>query len=269
MSFRNVLTEAVRDLAEHGYDEPQRLKDWELRLRQAAEADLPSQRVLEKRIKQAMEAVYKRAVSPTAVKRKHPDVSRFTLGQIAPRLRPELTRRILAAADLIKLNREQAIEKTVQRFSGWASSIPAGGSKVVDKVEVKQDVEKSLKQLKYEERRVSIDQGHKLIASIDQVIAQETDAIAGMWRDHGSVDKTYNARHSHMERDGKVYAVRGNWAIEKGLMNKGAGYTDEMTQPGEEVYCRCFFVWVHNLRDLPPDMLTAKGKKMLEETRVA
>lgn len=268
MKFRDVLTEAVRDIAEHGYDEKQRLEDWMIRLRAAAEADLPSPKVLEKRMKQAMEAVYKRSLSKSAMKKKHPQVSRFTIDNIAPRLRPELTRRILAAADLIKLNRVQAIDKTLQRFSGWATSVPAGGSRVVDKVDVKQDVEKSLKQLKFEERRVSIDQGHKLIAAVDAVIAEDTQAIAGMWRDHGSVDPTYNARHSHMERNGKVYAVRGSWAIEKGLMNKGAGYFDEMTAAAEEPFCRCYISWIHNLRDLPVDMLTVKGRKLLEETRI-
>jgi len=42
-----------------------------------------------------------------------------------------------------------------------------------------------------------------------------------------------------------------------------AGYTDEITTPGEEVFCRCFYRWIYNLRDLPKDMLTIKGKEQL------
>lgn len=269
MKFKETLTEAVRDMVNHGYDDQRRLDDWMVKLREAAEAELMPPKEVERKLKRALEMAYKRSLSKAHIRKHHPFVSRFTIDRIAPELRPELTKRIMASTDLIKLHREQAVEKTMQRFSGWATSIPAGGSRVVDKVEVKEDISKSLRQLKYEQRRLEIDQGHKLMASIDAVIAKQTDAIAGIWRDHGSVDPTYNARHSHMERNGKVYAVRGNWAIEKGLMNKGAGYMDEMTQAGEEVFCSCYMVWLQNLRDLPDDMLTAKGKKMLEETRVA
>lgn len=267
MKFREVLTEAVGDMTLHGYDNQSRLEYWVQRLREAAQADLPSPKVLEQRMKRAMETIYKRVTSKTALKRRHPQVSLFTLKQIEPQLRPELTKRILASTQLIKLNRQQAIEKTLQRFSGWATSIPEGGSKVVERAEVKADIEKPLKQQKYEERRLGIDQGHKLMASIDAVIAEQTDAIAGMWRSHWR-QANYDYREDHKERDQKVYAIRGNWAMEKGLMNKGAGYLDEMTQAGEEPFCRCYVVYFQNLRDLPDDMLTAKGRKLLEETRI-
>lgn len=269
MKFKDTLTEAVRDMVNHGYDDQRRVDEWMGRLRQAAEADMLPPREVEKRLKAAMDMFYRRALSKSSLKKRHPDVSYFTIKQIEPDLRPELTKRILASADLIKLNRDKAVEQTLQRFSGWATSIPQGGSRVVDKTEVKANIAKSMQQLKYEERRVQIDQGHKLMSNIDQVIAQQTNAIAGTWYDRGSTDKSYNARHDHLARSGKTYAVRGNWAMEKGLMNKGAGYLDEMTAPGEEVFCSCSVTYHHALRDLPSDMLTQKGKKLLEETRIA
>jgi hypothetical protein len=68
-------------------------------------------------------------------------------------------------------------------------------------------------------------------------------------------------------RNDKIYAIRDNWAIEKGLMNKGAGYTDEMTAPGEEVYCRCNYVYIYGLSKLPEEMLTAKGRAELERIK--
>ena len=34
----------------------------------------------------------------------------------------------MASAKLIKLNRDAAIERTLQRFSGWSTSIPVGGT---------------------------------------------------------------------------------------------------------------------------------------------
>jgi hypothetical protein len=169
---------------------------------------------------------------------------------------------------LIRLNHDSSVQKTIQRFAGWATSIPAGGSRVENRTEIKQEVSKSLKQMDFATRRVLIDQGHKLLSSIDAVIAQQTGAIAMMWRSHFR-QPGYNARPDHAERDGKVYAIRGNWAMEKGLMNKGAGYADEMTTPAEEPFCRCYGVYLNNLRDLPTEMLTAKGREALEDASKA
>lgn len=267
MTLRQLLTEAVGEFVEFGYDRPARLSEWMRRLRAVARKDMPSPEALEKRTSMAMETYFRRSISYAAARKKHPGVSRFTLNQIKPSLRPELTRRIQASADLIKLNREQAIEKTLQRFAGWASSVPAGGSRAVDRAEVKQDIRKSIGQFSFEERRVLIDQGHKLMSSVDAVIAQQTDAIAAMWRSHWR-DPHYHYRPDHKERDEKIYVVRGSWAMEKGLISKGAGYIDEMSQPAEEPFCRCYFVYLHNLRDLPEDMLTAKGREELARTRI-
>ena len=173
----------------------------------------------------------------------------------------------MASAQLIKLNRTAAIEKTLQRFSGWSTSIPKGGSDVVDKLKVKGDIRKSLAQLPFEERRVLVDQGHKFTASLSEILATNSNALAGEWHSHWK-QLNYNYRPDHKERDRKVYVVRDNWALKAGLMKAGAvGYTDDITRPGEEVFCRCFYRWIYNLRDLPPEMLTLKGSKELERVR--
>ena len=171
---------------------------------------------------------------------------------------------MLLSALLIKINRKQAIEKTLQRFSGWATSIPVGGSKVVDKVEVKENIKKSLAQVSYEVRRLNIDQGHKLISSINQAIAAQTGAIALKWNSHWR-QAGYDYREDHKEREGKFYAIRGSWAHAQGLINKGAGYSDEMTAVGEEIFCRCWATYYSSPRRLPDDMLTAKGRAWLTE----
>jgi len=266
-TFHEVLTEAIRDISENGYDNPVRLQEWLRRLRFAALADLPTDAELQNRMQMAMEAVFKRNLTKTATIRHHPGVSRFTVERLSPQLRPELDKRIRASADLIKLNREQAVEKTLQRFAGWASSVPDGGSRAVEKPEVRDSIAKPLRSLKYEERRVAIDQGHKLMHSINAVIAEQTNAIAMVWRSHWR-QAGYDYRPDHKERDKLVYALRGSWAMQQGLVNKGAGYVDEMTAPAEEPFCRCYGVYLNNLRDLPTEMLTEKGKRALEETRI-
>jgi hypothetical protein len=79
---------------------------------------------------------------------------------VKPKLHAELQRRIMSAANLIRLNRADMMNRTLQRFSGWATSVPAGGSKVTDTMEVKNSVSKALKNLPFTERRVMIDQEH-------------------------------------------------------------------------------------------------------------
>ncbi|EJT9718020.1 hypothetical protein NM794_005086, partial [Escherichia coli] len=71
---------------------------------------------------------YDLQVSKAGALERHKGLSRFTLNYMEPKLRSELDRRILASADLIKLNRKKAIDTTLSRFSGWASSIPSADS---------------------------------------------------------------------------------------------------------------------------------------------
>lgn len=265
-TFHSVLTDAVADLQKHGFDDPTRLQSWLGKLRIAAIAWLPPEEAAMSQIQLALNVAFKRATSKSAILRHHPGISRFTIDRIEPAFRANLQRRILASADLIKLNRAQAVEKTLQRFSGWASSIPEGGSRIVDRLDVKEHIGKPLQQARFEQRRLEIDQGHKLMASISATIAGQTNAIAMVWRSNWR-QAGYDYRPDHKERDQKVYAIRGSWALSEGLMKSGAdGYLDQITQPAEEPFCRCFGRYLTALRDLPEDMLTEKGRKALAKS---
>jgi len=120
--------------------------------------------------------------------------------------------------------------------------------------------------LKYKERRVAIDQGHKLAAAIASVNAQSNSAIAFTWRQHF----TKNPRERHTELDGEVFPIKNSWAYEQGLIQGAKGkykfVEDLPSQPAEEVYCRCTADYVFNLRELyrrAPHLLTAKGLAVL------
>lgn len=266
MNFYEVVTAAVRDISENGYD-PIRVDEWLRQIDMAARRDMVPHYVLEQTLRASLEGLYKRYVDRGVLLQYSPGVSRFTLDKVKPHLRVELDRRIMASAQLITMNREEAIQKTLRRFAGWSTSIPQGGSGVVDKNEVKTDIKKSLKQLPFEERRVLIDQGHKFVASMSETLAVDGGAIAAIWNSNWR-QRNYNYREDHKERDQKVYAVRGNWALEKGLMKVGPeGYTDEITKPAEEPYCRCHYQWIYNLRSLPKNMLTQKGMATLSENQ--
>lgn len=265
--LNEVLTRAIRDLLEQGYS-ADRVADWEAAIRLAIAGELPPLAETHRKLRASMSGHMNRALSPGNVRKLHPGIDLSIVDMLMPQFRASLDERILSAANLIKLNREQAIDQTLKRFAGWSSSIPAGGSKVPDAREARQHIAKPLRSQKYEERRVAIDQGHKLLASVNAVIAEQTGAIAARWRSHWR-QPGYDYRPDHRERDEKIYAIRGNWAAQAGLMKKGpAGYLDDITQPGEEVFCRCYVVYLNALRDLPEDMLTKKGKAELARVRL-
>lgn len=268
-NLQDVITAAVADVTEHGYDNPERIAAWMTRIRQAATASLVPEHELAQVLQSTMRAIYTRLVERGRISKFHPGAARFTIDKVRPQLRAELDRRILASANLIKLNRAEAIEKTLRRFSGWATSVPVGGSGAVDRRDVKDNIRKSLTQLPFEERRVLIDQGHKFTSALNETIATGGGAIACVWRSRWR-QAGYDYREDHKERDGLVYAIRGNWAIERGLMKLSPnGYVDQITKPGEEVFCRCSYEYIYNLRDLPTEMLTTKGKAELARVRVA
>lgn len=266
-SYTDVLTAAINDIIEHGFDSQDRIAYWQERLKKAAEEGLASTAQMERDMRASLGQLYERLIGRGQAVKHHPGVARFTIERLAPELRAALNRRILASADLIKLNREEAIGKTLRRFSGWATSVPAGGAAEPDRRDIKRAVRKSLAGLPYEERRLAIDQGHKLTSSLNAVIAEGGDAIAGVWHSHWR-QSGYQFRPDHKERDEQVYLIRGNWAQSEGLVKPGsAGYTNQITQPGEEVFCRCFYAYVYHLRQLPDDMLTEKGRQALAEAK--
>ncbi len=268
-NYYDTLTAALNDMATYGFDSAERIEYWTARLREAAERQMGTVEAMDAQMREAMAAVYKRLVDSGGLLKLHPGVDRFTLEKLRPQLHSELQRRIFASADLIKLNRQEAVSKTIRRFQGWATSVPKGGTDNIKKQKVKQDVRKSLTSLPFEERRVLIDQGHKLSASLSEVVATDNGALGGVWRSHFR-QPGYDYRPDHKERDGKFYLMRSSWAQAAGLVKPGpAGYYDDITAVAEEPFCRCWMVWAYNLRQVPPECLTKKGEAKLAEARAA
>ncbi|HBY4289888.1 TPA: hypothetical protein MIT84_14960 [Klebsiella pneumoniae] len=274
-TFTRTVREAVKFFLRNGYTSRQELEQWQAIIRQAAESETDDDYM--SMVSDRLRKTYDLQVSKAGALERHRGLSRFTLNYMEPKLRSELDRRILASADLIKLNRTAAINKTVQRFSGWATSIPVqdyvgGGLSPSSRSGVNYNcdhIQKSAQQVDYEARRVMIDQSHKLIANIDNIIATGNNAIAAEWHSHWR-QAGYDYREDHKERDKLVYLIRGNWAQKNGYVKAGsAGYLDEITQPGEEVFCRCYVTYLYNLRSIPEDMLTQKGRKFLESMKAA
>lgn len=264
-----IISEAISDFEEHGFDSAERLTEWERRIREAIALTMAHQEAMSKQFRDQLRNVFDRLVHRGDVLRAHPGVERYKLQNVAARLHSELERRIMASAQLIKINREEAIQKTIKRFSGWASSVPKGGAADLDKRKLKQELSSPISRLPFVERRVLIDQGHKLNSSISSVLAHDAGAIAAKWLSHWK-QAGYDYREDHKSRDGLVYLARDSWARKEGLVKVGPeGYMDDITQPAEEPFCRCKWVYIYHLRSLPEEMLTAKGKEALKKARAA
>ncbi|HDI6025872.1 TPA: hypothetical protein PN974_005034, partial [Escherichia coli] len=164
-----VLTDAVNYYVNHGWDSEKSLLEWCRKLRVAAQRETPDDTVARKHLT----AIYSRLVIDGGALRDQPPdgPKKITVEKLKPEFRKELDRRIFASANLIKLNREQAIEKTIQRFQGWVTSIPPDGVSEIDRREVKSGFQKSVKDMDFISRRVAIDQGHKLASNVKYLLA--------------------------------------------------------------------------------------------------
>lgn len=268
-SYFETLTAAINDLAEYGYDSQSRIDYWAEQIRLAAERSLKSPDEIDRMMRDAMAAVYRKAVDQGGALKFHPGVSRFTLERIRPQLHDELRRRIAANADLIKRNRAEAIEKTQRRFRAWGTSIPAGGSDRIDRREEKTVLRKALASLPHHDRAVIIDQTAKLNAAISATIALNGDALGAIWHSHKH-QAGYDGRPDHNARDGKFFLVKGSWADQRGLVKPGPnGYVDGIEQPAELPFCRCHWQWIYALRSIPDDCMTDKGRETLRAARAA
>lgn len=266
-TYAETIRLAINDIAAHGYDSAERVKFWSEQIRQAAKRSMKSDAEVDRMVRDALAAIYKRQVDEGAALRLNPGVQAYTIERIKPELRAELDRRIAAGTDLIRLNREQSVAKTIQRFQGWATSIPVGGSETVERAAEKQNLRKALSTLPYAERRVIIDQSAKLTAAINDTVAVNGGAIAGEWQSHAH-QPGYNGRPEHNKRNGIVFLLRDSWAAQAGYVKlAGHQWTDQVEQPAEYPFCRCKWVWRFSLRSIPEECLTKKGKDALAEAR--
>jgi len=264
--FRSLLAEALREFAATGYTSEAALQDWLIRLRTAIEREMPPDTQTRKELAAVLGRIFARDVRGIA--KRVPGVERYTLDRVAPSLRAELDRRIFAGVDLIRLNRRAAVDKTLQRFSGWVSSTPPqsllrkGGRGIRDAAK---EIAKPVAQVRYEKRRVAIDQGHKLSAAVAHVVAMGSGAIAGVWHDRGEHDHGYDARPEHLKRTGKMFLVRNSWAMDEGLVKKGGldYYDDLEDQVAQLPFCSCYMTWITSPREIPEKLLTAKGRAWL------
>lgn len=268
--FDDVLREAMADFEENGFDNAERLAYWQERIARAARESMMPEHVMEEQLRKAYASVFQREVERGHALKRHKGVPRFTLEKLKPQLRGELAKYIQASASLIKLDRERVVQETLQRLSGWVTSLPAGGTDQNSK-DAKAHIKSGMGGLQFKERRVLIDQAHKLTSAINDVVAKGGGAIAAQWVSHAG-EAGYNFREEHKERAERSerlpYLIRDSWADQSGYVKlAGAKYIDQITRPGEEIFCRCYYRYIYSLSGVPREQLTRKGADKLAEAR--
>lgn len=262
--FIGVVRAAIKDIVDHGFTDIQRVAFWARRIRHAAHESLITPGEMRRLLQERLDAHWQKLIERERLLDNHVGVQRYVLTDAKPKLRAELERRKAAAASLIRLNREEMIDRTVRRFEGWATSVPVVGK--VDGRESAEEVRRGISGLPFIERRVLIDQGHKMTAALNDIVAKEAGAIAARWHSNWrQPGYDYREEHKHRDIDMVFFAIRGNWYMEQGLMKLGGHlYTDQVTAPGTEINCRCWYEYFYNLQDLPEEMITSKGRAWLE-----
>ncbi len=263
-TFYEVITAAINDIESTGYS-PARVEYWSDLIQKKLRETMPTVGRSQDAIDRELRAIYGRLVDKGGLLKLMPSgVSQYTIDRLRPALRGRLSRALTANQGLIRLNKDATVLRTRQRFEGWASSIPEGGSKTVEKRATSKEIRKALASLPFEERRVAIDQGQKLFADLCGIAAEGSGAIAGRWSSQWQ-QPNYNYREDHKERDGLIYVLRDGWAYKEGLITSCDGFMDEITRPAEEVYCRCRYVYIFALRKMPDEFITKKGWAWIAE----
>ena len=262
-SFRALLIEALREFSTRGYVSESDLQQWTARLHAMIESELPTDEESREVLAGILGSVYAREYR-SGIARRVPGVSRYTLDRVAPHLRAELDKRIFASADLIRIRKKETVEKTLARFSGWASSQPAAGTFDFSPRALSKQITKDLVSFKFERRRVATDQGHKMSANVAHTVALGEGAIACIWHDRGSEDHNYDARPIHLARSGKLFLLKESWAMAEGLIRRGSSpYYDDIEPVAYLPYCSCYAEFIVHLQDLPEILLTKKGREYI------
>ena len=156
----------------------------------------------------------------------------------------------------------------VQQF---LERVPMGGTKDKDIKSRITEIKNELRPLAKWDRLFYVHKAMSFPAEVEFLFSLEGKPIAAIWHYNPIDEQTdYPKTYDHKHRDGLVYAVRGNWAIAKGLMNAGPnGYLDEISRSSQEIGCMCHLQWLYSISRLPTNMMTEKGLAELKRVRAA
>ena len=253
-SFNRLLREAVDHFSRFGFTSPADVNDWLVRLSAAAESSLDTAKA-QRRIENALGGAFYRELGRGRLITRKGRVSKLSIAQLEPKLRDELERRMFAARELLEGDKKLALERIHNRFLGLATA----GVQPKDVREGVKAISKAERDAKAQARMTAIDQTGKLIRTMDEIVAVDAGSIGGFWDATWEIERKH--RIEHAIRHEQWYPRRGSWADQQGFLKRALGYMDEHDMPGVKINCRCEYRYVYDLEDVPPEFLTAKGRK--------
>lgn len=257
-SYYKVLSAAVDDVLTRGFVSSTQITIWQARLKDAAEATFA--KGSSESLERALQNVFLRLVGRNGILRYHTGLAPSVLDRLRPALANELTKFRLSSSAFLQARREEALLASLRRFSGWASSIPAGGV-LGRQTALRAAIKKPLVVLPFEETRAIFAQSANLTVALNTLVSREAGAIAGCWHSRWR-QPGYAYREDHKELDLRYFLFRPTWATEAGLVR--GPWADHQPVPGSLLGCSCHYQFFYALEDLPKELLTAKGASFLK-----
>lgn len=212
--------------------------------------------------------------SLTGFKRNNKGLRGWRLYKLKDQLRKAMRERITNSLLLIKTQNSSRMQTLHSRFLNWLLSPQETRESLRSAMQVGELVSKKDKHFKM----ILADQTRKMISNFDNIVAEEYKAIGFYWKTRrddrvvgkpGGKNPKGNKKHEdHYHRQDKFYFFHNNWAVEKRLVDtkhKDFAWADfEDGMPGQPINCRCYAYNVYELEDIPPQLLTEKGKRNLD-----
>lgn len=209
-------------------------------------------------------------------KKNNKGLSTYSLKDLRPKFKKQLDQRVQNSFNWIKNKDDELKQKLASKFMSWVTidSEDTRGS-TTSKQSLLNFLDFAKENDIAEEHALFVlrDQASKMRASFDMIVAEENGAIGGVWinrgdkRVVGNPDGLYpygnKAHNDHWDRGGKFFIFKNSWAYQKGFV-KGEKYEDlEDGGVGVAINCRCRLEMIYDLRDVPIENLTKKGKELI------
>lgn len=207
----------------------------------------------------------------------HKGITKASIKDLKPKFRKEVEDRVKISFNLMKNQEEELKQKMASRFINWVT---------IDSKDVRGNTTSKQSLLNFLDfakengiaedhaKFILKDQTRKMIANLDDLVAKENNAIGGIWHNRGDRRVVGNpqgiyphsetkAHGNHWDREGKFYVFKDSWAYQKGYI-KGELYENlEDGGVGVAIGCRCRLEFIYDLRDVPYENLTARGRELI------
>lgn len=207
----------------------------------------------------------------------HKGITKQSINDLKPKFRKELEDRVKISFNLMKNQENELKQRIASRFINYMT---------IDSEEVRGNGASKKSFLDFidfskeggiaENHALFIleDQTRKFTRALDDIIARENGAIGGIWHNRGDkkvtgypegVNKPTKAHGDHWEREGVFFVFRDSWAFKKGYIDANIYEKLEDGGVGVAIGCRCWLEYIYDLRDVPYNYLTKKGRDFIND----